>query len=97
MQKGTNGASTPIEAWRARSFDDTAWPQAPSLFHFGESSVTGGTVLSDMRNKYTGIFLRHPFSISQPSDSSSGPDLARRETTMASWLGSTEPRWRVIW
>lgn len=90
MQKGTNEASTPIEGWRARSFDDTAWPQAPAPFHFGESSVTGGTVLSDMRNKYTGIFLRHPFSISQPSELAALTLRAASDDGFVAWINETE-------
>ena len=65
--KGTQEASNPTNAWRELLFDDTAWPVGLAPFHFGTNSVggddklTGGTILSDMLNQYTCVFLRQEF------------------------------------
>ncbi|MBN2507231.1 MAG: lamin tail domain-containing protein [Verrucomicrobia bacterium] len=65
--KGTAEASDPTNAWRELAFDDRAWPTNAAPFHFGTNSVggddelTGGTVLGDMGNGYTCVFLRQAF------------------------------------
>ena len=67
--KGTNEASTPTNAWRQLDFDDSAWLVGAGPFHFGTNAVggddtlTGGTILSDMRSNYTCFFLRQRFEL----------------------------------
>ena len=64
FKRGTNEASLPdTTLWRATNFNDGAWPLDPAPFSYGKSSegVTTGTLLSDMRNSYTCIFLRQTF------------------------------------
>ncbi|MBI5386580.1 MAG: alkaline phosphatase family protein [Verrucomicrobia bacterium] len=62
FQRGTNEASSPLSAWRQRGFDDSSWPELPATFYFGETWPTG-TVLNDMLNRYTCIFLRQQFVV----------------------------------
>ena len=67
IRKGTNEVSNPISLWRDRTFTDTSWPTGTAPFHYGES-LTGGTLLSDMRGNYTCVFLRRDFVITNVAD-----------------------------
>jgi hypothetical protein len=63
-RKGTNEASTPVEAWRAPTFPAAGWSAAPAPFYYdAEGEYRGQTHLADMRNNYTCIYLRQAFSI----------------------------------
>lgn len=59
--KGTEEASSPVTLWRERGFDDAAWRTGSGPFYFGESLT--GTLLSDMRNTYSCVFLRRRFMV----------------------------------
>ncbi len=59
--KGTGEASSPPAAWREPEFDHGAWPLGSAPFRYGDGS--GGTVLDDMRNSYTSVFLRQTFVV----------------------------------
>ncbi len=66
MKKGAAEASTPTNAWRALSFDDSAWTNAKAPFYFDTKSpvtYSGNTLLNDMRNGYLCIYLRRPFML----------------------------------
>lgn len=65
--KGRQEASTPdTSAWRTPGFNDAAWSLAPSPLYYGLAR-TGGTVLTDMRNQYSSIYLRKHFSVVDPA------------------------------
>lgn len=60
--KGRSEASTPDPtAWRLPAFDDSAWASGPATFYYGESF--SGTLLGDMQNSYTTLYLRQPFVV----------------------------------
>ncbi|MBI3416366.1 MAG: lamin tail domain-containing protein [Verrucomicrobia bacterium] len=60
--KGTTEASAPDStAWRKTAFDDTAWPSGPATFYYGENFT--GTLVADMQNKYSTLFLRQAFVV----------------------------------
>src|SRR5512140_2469552 len=67
-------ASTPdIGAWRQAGFDDSGWVPGQAAFYYEDSpgtanAYTGNTLLGDMRNTYTCIFLRRAFVVNNPSD-----------------------------
>ncbi|MBI5385083.1 MAG: lamin tail domain-containing protein [Verrucomicrobia bacterium] len=64
--KGTNEASTPVDFWRQPGFDDSGWSNAPAPFYYGDpynSAAVPGTLLSDMRNNYSSVFLRKSFMV----------------------------------
>src|SRR5687767_9186230 len=66
--KGRTEASTPVTAWRQINFDDSSWlAPSPTPFYYGES-LTGGTVITDMINQYSCIFLRKTFVVSNRSE-----------------------------
>lgn len=60
--KGKDAASLPND-WVMPAFDDAAWEVAPAPFWYGDGS--GGTLLDDMQNAYTTLYLRTTFEASQ--------------------------------
>ena len=63
--KGTTEASTPVNAWRDLSFNDTSWISSPAPFSYGEG--LSGTPLNDMNNVYSCVFIRRKFNVTDPS------------------------------
>ena len=71
--KGLSEASSPDPAaWRQPAFDDTSWAVAPAPFYYTSTPTeppfynggpVTGTVLGDMMNVYTCIFLRKTFVV----------------------------------
>jgi hypothetical protein len=60
--KGRAEASNPTDAWRARTFVDSAFVTSPAPFWYGDARP-GGTQLTDMINTYTCFFLRTTFTV----------------------------------
>jgi len=61
-RRGTSEPSSPVEQWRKPGFiEDASWftGQAPIGYGDGDDN----TVLSDMRNAYSTLYLRHGFNI----------------------------------
>lgn len=88
-RKGTNEASSPISAWRQLSFNDASWTVGNAPFHYGEG-LTGGTLLSDMRNNYTCIFLRSRFVLTNLSEVDRLELLANYDDGFVAWINGTE-------
>jgi hypothetical protein len=63
--KGSQEASVPMEAWREPGFDDSSWPIGRSGFGYGDGD--DATLLNDMRNAYSSVFIRRRFTVSDPS------------------------------
>ncbi|MBN1670954.1 MAG: fibronectin type III domain-containing protein [Kiritimatiellae bacterium] len=68
-RKGTAEASRPATAWRGAGFDDSGWAQGPAPFGYSSDPAEGpfGTTLSDMRGRYTCVFLRRNFPVDNPA------------------------------
>ncbi|MBN1671729.1 MAG: lamin tail domain-containing protein [Kiritimatiellae bacterium] len=63
---GTQEASSPERtAWRTNGFDHAAWSTGSAPLRYGMG--TGGTVLSDMQNTYSCVFMRKEFSVADVS------------------------------
>jgi len=62
FKRSTNEASVPVTAWRLPGFDVTAWESSRAPFHYGEN-ITTGTLLSNMRSNYAGVFLLRTFFV----------------------------------
>ena len=62
--KGTQEASTPVEAWRALEFDDAGWSNSPACFYYGDPLT--GTELTDMNGLYSSVYLRKKFVVESP-------------------------------
>ncbi|MEJ5238183.1 MAG: lamin tail domain-containing protein [Limisphaera sp.] len=88
-RKGTNEASNPISAWRQVAFNDAGWTVGSAPFHYGEG-LTGGTLLSDMRNNYSCLFLRTGFVITNLSQVDRLELLANYDDGFVAWINGTE-------
>jgi acid phosphatase type 7 len=59
--KYSAGGSHPPEAWKQASFDDAAWKSGRAGFGYGDSD--DATVLENMRNRYTAVYIRKSFHV----------------------------------
>jgi hypothetical protein len=59
-RKGTNEASSPTTTWRQPGFDDSAWTSGRTPVGY-DPSLSMGTPLNDMSNRYSSVFLRTRF------------------------------------
>src|SRR5207247_5452843 len=72
--KGRSEASSPdTTAWRSRTFDDSAWAQGAAAFYYDTDTnpatrYSGNTVLSDMQNTYSSVYLRRTFVLTNLAD-----------------------------
>ena len=61
-RRGTSEPSSPVEQWRKPGFiEDASWFTGQAPIGYGDGDDT--TVLSDMRNAYSTLYLRHGFNI----------------------------------
>jgi hypothetical protein len=88
-RKGTNEVSNPSNLWRGAGFDDASWSLGNAPFHYGES-LTGGTLLSDMRSNYSCIFLRTRFVVANVSEIASVQFVANYDDGFVAWINGTE-------
>ena len=55
--KGTSEASSPLDAWRTNTFDDSSWLRGAAPFYYGTTpsgtNLSCNTLLSDMHSNYT--------------------------------------------
>ena len=47
------------------AFNDAGWPSGRAPFRYGDGN--GGTVLTDMRNNYSTLYLRQSFMVDDPA------------------------------
>lgn len=88
--KGTDEASSlDTAAWRTRLFNDSTWPRNAATFYYGET-ITGGTVLSDMQNSYSTLFLRMPFTVTNAVEILSLELNAVCDDGFIAWINGTE-------
>lgn len=59
------GLRAPPDDWASRTFHDSQWLRGPSSF--GIRADNHATVLDDMRNRYTSLFIRRRFYVEDPS------------------------------
>ena len=66
-RKGTSEASTPVSAWRQTSFvEDATWQTGRTPIGFGDGD--DNTVLADMQNSYSTVYLRRQFTLTEMPD-----------------------------
>ena len=100
MFKGLSEASAPdAAAWRQLDFNDAAWPLAPAPFYYTSTATeppfyhggaVTGTVLNDMLNNYTCVFLRKTFVVSNAAASGSVPVEVAGDDGFIVWLNGVE-------
>ena len=63
-RKGTAEASNPVDAWRAENFtEDATWLAGQTPLGYGDG--VENTLLADMRNNYSTVYLRNTFSLEE--------------------------------
>jgi hypothetical protein len=60
--RGITAPSTPADAWRGIDFNDSGWELGESGFGYGDND--DATVLSDMQDHYTAVYIRKEFTVS---------------------------------
>ncbi|HVR75630.1 MAG TPA: hypothetical protein VMT52_14945, partial [Planctomycetota bacterium] len=55
---------SPGMEWTDPSFDDSSWEEGPSGFGYGDAD--DATILSDMKDTYTTVYVRHVFTPADP-------------------------------
>jgi len=63
--KGETAPPGGLEAWRAIDYDDSTWSQGDAGIGFDDGD--DNTILNDMRNGYTTVFIRRVFDVPDPS------------------------------
>src|SRR5262245_14210551 len=89
--KGLSEASSPDNAaWRAMDFADTNWLTGLTPFWYGDAQPTAGSQLTDMRGRYTCVFMRKQFSVVDPSQISELQLSALSDDGFIAWINGTE-------
>jgi len=93
---GTNEASSPIDALRFLSFDDSSWSYSQAPFYYDDDGTpvpyTGNTLIVGMRNVYTTYFLRTTFVITNPAFYTNLVLRTRVDDGYIIWLNGVEVR-----
>ncbi len=100
MLKGRAEASSPdMAAWRLPAFDDAAWTTAPAPFYYTGTATeppfynggpVTGTVLGDMMNSYTCVFLRRTFTVANAAAVGSVTVQVAGDDGFIAWLNGIE-------
>ena len=86
--KGNDHPSGGDLEWAEAEFDDSDWLNGKSPFRYGDGS--GGTLLSDMPNKYTTVFFRKFFTVSNPKDISELDFIIDYDDGFIVWINGEE-------
>jgi hypothetical protein len=88
VRKGTSEPSSPVSAWRGRTFvEDGTWTPGAASVGFGESFIN--TTLADMQNNYTTYYLRQTLTINNPAIFTSLRLEAQFADGFIAWINGT--------
>jgi len=100
MFKGRSEASFPDSTlWRQPLFDDSAWTNAPAPIYYTSTSTeppfynggpVPGTVISDMLNSFTSVYLRKTFAVTNASLDRAISIQAAVDDGFIAWLNGVE-------
>ncbi len=90
--KGTQEPTpSDLTAWAGRGYDDGSWLSGPSGFGYGaDCSAQRGTLLSDMLNTYTSVYLRKAFRVDNPTRVTSLTLTVDYDDAFVAYLNGTE-------
>jgi hypothetical protein len=97
--KGFGEASVPNTAWRLPEFNDSAWFSAPAPFYYTATATeppfynggpVTGTVLGDMLNNYTCVFLRKTFQVTNAAGAGQVTVEVAADDGFIVWLNGLE-------
>jgi hypothetical protein len=88
-RKGTNEASSPVSAWRNPGFvEDSTWTVGQTSIGYGDNDDY--TILTDMQNNYSSLFLRRVSSIGSGQVPSALKIKARVDDGCIIWINGVE-------
>src|SRR2546426_394879 len=90
--KGTSEASAPTNVWRMLAFNDSTWMNSAAPFYYDADpapTYTGNTLLGDMRNTYTCIFMRKKFVVAGVSTIATLNLRALCDDGFVAWINGT--------
>ncbi len=88
-RKGTSEASNPTSAWRNLSFaEDGTWLLGQTSIGYGDND--DDTILTDMQNHYSSIFMRRVFNVSAGQVPSTLKVSVRVDDGCIIWINGTE-------
>ena len=88
-RKGTNEASSPVSAWRDPSFvEDSTWEIDQTSIGYADNDDY--TILTDMQNNYSSLFLRRIFSIDAGAKPAALKLKARVDDGCIIWINGVE-------
>jgi len=85
--KGSNAANL-SSGWNSAGFDDAVWSKGLTPFRYGKGA--NGTLLSDMRNSYSTLYLRTTFTAENTKDISQLKILADYDDGFVLWINGKE-------
>ena len=95
--KGLSEASQPIDAWRQLDFDDSSWSMGQAPFYYDQDNgpppnpaYTGNTLLSDMQNNYTVVYLRTKFVVDNPDAVTNLTLRYQNDDGFIAWINGVE-------
>src|SRR6266850_2575299 len=98
--KGLTEASSPdVTSWRQVGFDDGSWTSAPAPLYYTSTPTeppfynggpVTGTVITDMINNYTCLFLRKTFVVTNAATSGTVTVQAAGDDGFIVWLNGVE-------
>jgi len=86
--KGTEEPSNPVDAWRDLNFNDGSWPTGRTSIGYGDND--DNTILGDMQNNYTSLYLRHKFDVSNIDEFETLTLKVYVDDGCIIWINSTE-------
>ncbi len=89
-RRGSSEASNPRGAWREVDFEeDGSWRSGRTPIGYGDGD--DNTVLDDMRNSYSTVYLRHGFDVDDPGDVPGSLELRLYvDDGAVAWINGTE-------
>ncbi|MCW5558599.1 MAG: lamin tail domain-containing protein, partial [Verrucomicrobiae bacterium] len=76
------------DAWRQPGFPDSAWESGVEPFYYGEDLA--GTELTDMRGRYTSVYLRRTFDVANPGELASATLKVLSDDGFVAWINGVE-------
>jgi hypothetical protein len=89
--KGTSEPSQVTGQWRQASFADGAWLTGRGTIGYGEGFLR--TVLSDMQNGYSTVYLRREFTVANAAAVAGLVLRARYDDGFNAWINGTRVEW----
>ncbi len=86
--KGNDHPSGGDLEWAESDYDDSDWPSGDTPIRYGDGD--GGTVLEDMRNRYSTVFFRRTFTVAKAAEVAELELLVNYDDGFVVWINGEE-------